>query len=41
MLEASRWLEVLFLGTAAALLIASVIYFVVKGSPEGSRPGER
>jgi hypothetical protein len=39
MVEASRWL-VSFLGTAAPLT-ASVIYFVVKGSPEGPRPGER
>ena len=29
MLETPRWLVVLFLGTAALLLMASVIYFVV------------
>jgi hypothetical protein len=41
MLETPRWLVLLFWGTAAALLIASVIYFVVSGSPEEFRTGER
>ena len=40
MLETPKWL-VLFLGVAAALLIVLVIYFVVKGSLEESRPAER
>jgi hypothetical protein len=41
MLETPRWLVLLFWGTAAALLIASVIYFVASGSPEEFRTGER